>query len=454
VRGRSPGIGPLTPTLSPGFAGGEGARRLAIAAISLFAALVLACGCSRKTDEEIVFWHIQTSQPTGDAVNGAVERAQATEPGIVIRASALKNDPFKQKLAQAMAAGQAPDVFHTWGGGRLASYVAGGSVADLTARVDASGLRDRLLPAALRFCTIDGKVYAIPMDVSAVVMWYNRELFRQHDIAVPKTYEEFLGACAKLNEAGIAPVALGNKDKWPGAFYFIYLATRIGGTAPFRDAASRASGGTFEHPCFIRAGQIVSDLATKHKVFNRGVNVLSADDARGLFVGGKAAMILMGTWILADIRGDDPGFLDRLDCFAFPAIPDGEGDPATVVGGINAAYAMSSRCRHPDAAFALMREMLSDATAGAWAATGRIPALRREAAEDLLGENTLRPARLLFDAPDIQLYYDQSLPPALAEAHKDTTQSLFAGTITPAEAARRMEELARKIEAEGGADRP
>ncbi len=37
------------------------------------------------------------------------------------------------------------------------------------------------------------------------------------------------------------------------------------------------------------------------------------------------------------------------------------------------------------------------------------------------------------------------LPPELAQVHLDTTQAIFGGTMTPQEAADRMEEAARRF---------
>ena len=352
-----------------------------------------------------------------------------------------------------MASGGTPDIFHTWGGGRLEAFVKEGQVADLTAAVEAENLTQRILAAALQFGTFDGKIYAVPMDVAVVVMWYNREMFGKHGIAIPKTFAELKQACVKLRRAGVVPIALGNKAKWPGAFYFIYLSTRIGGTAPFVDAVRRAAGGTFENPAFIGAGRRLQELVNL-RAFNEGANVLAHDDARGLFTNEKAAMMLMGTWMLAEIRSDAPKFLDKLDCFAFPTVAGGRGKSGTIVGGINAAYAISSRSAHPEVAFELLKELVSDTTVREWAKTGRIPALKKEAVAEMLEKHTLKAARLLFNAPEIQLYYDQYLEPRLSELHKSTTQSLIAGTVTPEEAARRMETLAWEIAAKSESDSP
>ncbi|HUW55897.1 MAG TPA: extracellular solute-binding protein [Planctomycetota bacterium] len=434
-------------------------RLVRTAAVVLLAALTALTACDNRgrvttaRTKQITFWHIQTSSVTREATADAVGRFESEHTDVAVQVSAFKNDPFKQKLSQAMASAAAPDVFHTWGGGRLEAFVREGEVADLTKAVEADNLTKRILPAALDFATFDDKVYAVPTDVAVVVMWYNRSIFEKHGIAPPATFDELKSVCVKLRRAGVAPIALGNKDKWPGAFYFIYLSTRMGGTRPFADAARRAPGDTFEHPSFIEAGRKLQELVNL-RAFNDGVNVLSYDDARDLFINGKAAMMLMGTWFLADIRSDAPELLKTLDCFAFPTVADGRGNAGTIVGGINAAYAVSSRSAYPKEAFALLRELISEASAMKWAKTGRIPALKQEAVDGMLDETVLKAARLLFAAPEIQLYYDQYLGPRLSEMHKSTTQSLIAGTITPEEAAREMETLAREIAAKPKSDSP
>jgi raffinose/stachyose/melibiose transport system substrate-binding protein len=429
----------------------------AAALLSLTGLLLVSDGCGNRpaatppARKEITFWHINVTNPTRKVIEDAVGRFEDAHPDAAVKSEPAKNDNYKQKLSQAMASGTAPDVFFTWGGGVLKSFVDQRQVADLTAAVASDNVTRRILPAALQFGTVRGKVYAVPMDVSAVVMWYNRDLFEKRGIRVPETFQELKSACAELRKAGITPIALGNKDKWPGAFYFVYLATRIGGTKPFTDAAGRAPGGTFEDPCFVQAGQALRELVNL-KAFNDGANALSYDDARQLFVHEKAAMMLMGTWMLSDLRSDTQDaageashFMDKVGCFAFPSVAEGRGRPGTIVGGINSAYAVSSRSGYPKESFDLLKELISDTTALKWAQTGRIPALRPEFLTGLLDPLVLPAARLLFDAPEIQLYYDQYLPPELAEMHKSATQSLIAGTQTAEEAARSMEKLASEL---------
>ena len=74
------------------------------------------------------------------------------------------------------------------------------------------------------------------------------------------------------------------------------------------------------------------------------------------------------------------------------------------------------------------------------AQAGRVPPVKGFTTEDPVLQKIVT---LVQNAPHVQLWYDQYLPPAIAEMHKDTSQALFALTTTPEEAARRLEQAAR-----------
>ena len=420
-----------------------------LAAALVTASALTATGCGRKgasssgAAKEITFWHIYTRGPTKEAVDAAVARFEAANPGVSVRASEILNDPYKQKLAVAMAAGSPPDVFFTWGGGILAADAHAGRVLELGARIPKDELA-RMNPAAMEFCRSGVGLWALPADVAAVVFWYNRDIFAKHGVEPPGTYSEFVAACKKLKGAGVTPLSLGNSDCWPGAFYFCYFATRLGAIVPSAVPGSGRRMFSFDESEFVKAGTLSRGLAEKG-FFSKGFNGLDYTRARQLFFQGRAAMILMGPWILADARGEAPeGFVAKMGCFAYPAIEQRDVDATAVLGGMNAGYAVSSKCAQSDAAVALVRELTSLTSARAWAETGRIPALTADLAVPMLPPETRDAAAILGKASAIQLYYDQALPPELAELHKTTTQGILGGTTSPEEAAQLMEEAAAR----------
>ena len=81
-----------------------------------------------------------------------------------------------------------------------------------------------------------------------------------------------------------------------------------------------------------------------------------------------------------------------------------------------------------------------------WCKIGRIPAVKTTAEQkELLPAPTRLALELLDKADTLQPYYDQFLPARLGVEHSNTTQNLFAGTMTAEEAAKKMAETARSL---------
>lgn len=418
---------------------------------SLCCATALACtlGCSKKQDDTktVTLWHIQTKDAMTRAVAQAVGRFESAFPDVSVTNTPVANDAFKQKIKVAIHRNP-PDVFHTWGGGQLADFVHQGLVAP----IQEGPWSEDFLPAAAKLCTVDGKLYAAPADVSGVVMWANTELFQKHNVTVPRTVDELIDACRTFRRAGVTPIALGARKKWPAAFYFIYLAVRHGGIEPV-EAVQRLEPGALEHEAFVKAGRDIRRLV-EAGAFPEGFQVIGADEANTRFYEGKAAMILMGNWLVgyADDRdkalsgsgGGEP-ILPRMKAFAFPGAGHPEYD-TIVVGGVNAGYAVSAGAH--EAAPMLVEHLTDRQAALDWIATGRIPA-RTDLEFDKLDipRQTRTVIGMLEQAPHLQGYFDQVLPGELRQKHVDTTFDLFVGKLTPEAAAAAMEATAEKMRA-------
>ena len=419
----------------------------AAAVIAGAVAVVIArgkMGAARKRGEKkkISLWHIQNYRPTKDVIENAVGRFSTRKPDVRVENVPIENARFKQKIKLALSAGDAPDVFHTWGGGVLESFVNAGKILELDRHVAGAAL-ERYHPGAIEFCRVKGKLYALPLDVSVVCLWCNVDVFRECRVRFPSTFEELLTCCRELRKNDVVPIALGNSGKWPGAFFYDYFATRTGGVDEFLRAARRRPGGSFASKPFVEAGEKLIELVNAG-AFPYNFASLSEGGARAMFFKGDAAMYLMGTWLLARAKEEAPGMLEKLKALPFPRLEGGRGDARTMLGGVNAAFCVCSGTKQENLAVGLLRELTSPAAMLEWAGTGRIPAssgaaVRTEAVEAY---------KLLRGAPRLQLYYDQFLRPELAELHKDLVELLFLKKISPEETARRMEERAAELAAE------
>ncbi|WP_347548530.1 extracellular solute-binding protein [Pseudalkalibacillus hwajinpoensis] len=413
--------------------------------------LVLITGCgapnanptSSSTEnngdkKELTVWHIETAVAEV-ALDEAIQRFEEEHPDVKVNLVRQENDPYKTKLAVAMGGGNPPDVFHSWGGGWLKKFVDAGQVKEITGEVDP----DHYLEAALAPSIYDEKIYGVPLSIAFVPVWYNKEIFEKYDLEEPETYEELLGIVETLTANDVIPFALANQSKWPGSFYMMYLAERIGGPDLFNEAFER-SGRGFDDEAYLEAAKKIQELV-KMNAFPEGVNGMNYDtgQSRQLLYTNKAAMEVMGTWTIGTIREELPEFEEKLGFFMFPSLSGGEGTRKHLVGGVSPVFSVAEKSPNQELAVELVKELTSVETAEKFANTdGSIAAVKGVKYEDDYVKGI---SDLLAKSEYLQPYYDQTLPPELAEVHLDTTQALFSLSITPEEAVEKVEAKAKEL---------
>lgn len=424
-------------------------KRISVAKIAALTSSLTALALSplaaqAQESKTITQWDLQTTTGAVKILGDAVARFEKANPGYKVEQSHIQNDAYKTKLKIAFGANQPPCVFSSWGGGPLNEYVKAGQVVDLTDYLaKAPDYRDRFAPAGFKSVTYSGKTYGVPAENTAMaVMFYNKEIFAKFKLTPPKTWDELMNVVQVLKKNNVAPFSLANKNKWPGSMYFVYLVDRIGGSDVFEKAAARAPGASFTDPVFVEAGKRLQELV-KAGAFAQGYNGLDYDvgGSRRLLYSGRAAMELMGTWEAATIRNENPAFYEKLDFFQFPTLPGGKGDAKAVVGTVgDNFFSVSSACKEPEAAFKLVQFLTDDISAQARLDDKRIMPVKGLKTDDPFLNRVID---MVAEATNVQLWYDQELPPKLAEVHKDTVQALFGLSMTPEEAAQQMEAAAK-----------
>jgi raffinose/stachyose/melibiose transport system substrate-binding protein len=411
-------------------------RRSVLGAAGLGAgALMLgACGDDDGGSGEggaatINWWHISNTEPLLSKWDKLAKDYQAAHAGTTIKITPLENEAFKSKLTTVTQAGNPPDMFQSWGGGVLQQQVEAGLVKDLSGEVQS--WVGNLVPATLEPYRIDGKQYGIPWDVGMVGFWYNKELFEKAKIAAPPTtWGELLQHVGMLKGAGITPIALAGKEKWPGHFYFAYLCMRVAGLDALKEAAESKS---FDNPDFVAAAARFKELIDL-KPFQNGF--LAAEyptpDGQAAAMGnGKAAIELMGQWAPATEKewsSNKQGLGDKLGFFTFPAVDGGKGQPTDVFGGGN-GFAVGKDA--PDATFDFMKSLMTVETQRLLAETGAIVPTVKGAEDGIKDPNLQAVAKAVSSATGFQLYLDQAYPPAVGQQVNDSVAELVAGKSSP-----------------------
>jgi len=400
-----------------------------------------AAAPAAEAGKKTIWWDIQTGK-TAEFTDNLVKEWNAKNPDKQVEKQFIENDPFKTKMAAAMQAGTPPDLFQSWGGGVLKTYIDAGMVKDITEDLKQDGWENNFAPAALGLFTFDGKKYAPMWQFGMVGMWYNKTIFKDAGVEIPKSWADFLAVVQKLGEygkdKGIAPVALGNKDKWPGHFYWSYMAIRLGGKEAFDAVINRT--GKFTDAPFVDGGKHLKELVDLNP-FPKGAEAQDFNQQSAQMAQRKAAMELMGQWAPGTIEGqseDKKGLGDELGIFPFPMIDGGKGDPSDVLGGGDGIAVGKSAT---PAAIDFLRFFTSVENQKKMSALGVLSPVK--GTEDSLPGNQLKEvSKLASAAKYFQLYYDQALPPAIGQAVLDGSQALLLGQMSPEDVAKGVEDVA------------
>jgi raffinose/stachyose/melibiose transport system substrate-binding protein len=411
--------------------------------IILIVALALSVGSVAAQDEVTIdWWHISTAEDQAAYWQDLADQFTEANPHVTIEITILENNAFKERLTTVMQAGDPPDLFQSWGGAVLWTFAQNGLTRDISPWLEGEWQDSFSAQAALNLYSQNGEYYGVPWTWGAVGMFYNKDLFEEAGLdpeVTPETWDEFLATVEALEAAGITPIALGNAEKWPGHFYWIYFALRVGGEDAFLAAYDRS--GAFTDDSFVQAGQYIADLVAMDP-FPEGFEGLSFPEMGAVFGNGEAAMALQGQWLpnTAAQYSESGEGVENLGFFPFPAIEGGMGNATDVLGGGDGIAVGRDA---PDEAIEFLQFVTSVENQRAGAEIGMIvPTVG--GAEDAVSSDPIMSQILEMRnaAPYFQLYYDQFLPPSVGEAVNDAVETLFVGVASPEEAAQAVEDAA------------
>lgn len=284
---------------------------------------IAACGSSSTGGGQNVtinWWHINGGDPLKTTWQNLANQYMHAHPNVNIKITIIGGAAltYQQKLQTVMEAGTPPDIFQSWGGGGLSDYVKAGQVQDISTALQQNGWGDSFGQGPLNLYKINGHYYGVPWDAGAVGFWYDPTLFSKAGIQTPPaTWDDFLATVQKLKGAGVTPIALGEGDKWPGAFYWEYLAVRLGGQTTFENAYTRK--GSFADPPFVQAGQYLQQLLALHPFQNGYLGATYTVEQQ--FMGnGKAAIELMGQWGPTNDIASQACRIFPLNCLKLPVL--------------------------------------------------------------------------------------------------------------------------------------
>lgn len=301
-------------------------------------------------------------------VKETVDMFAEMHPNLKVEQTYAPGDEYLTKITTEIAAGNAPDVFQTWLSGRLEPFVTAGQVMPIEHMLETYPETAALMnEKGLNLATFDGKKYAIPLVASGEMIFYNKKIFEENGIEVPKNYDELLSIVETLKGNGITPCNLGISDPWPGTIPYMMIFNRLNGNDLYESVVLNKEA-DFANEGFVNAGKELQELVNAG-MFNETIAAISQEEAQQKFMAGESAMIIDGSWAAPNyiaMLGEDVGI------FNFPDMEGGKGSSNDWLMNFDNAYAISSQTQNVEAAEALLAFMFSEERQAAYAEIGAI----------------------------------------------------------------------------------
>jgi raffinose/stachyose/melibiose transport system substrate-binding protein len=327
-------------------------RNLRVAlAVVVTAALGAACSPSGTSGQSgstrLTVWSWRTEDVA--AYNRIFAEYPKTHPGVTVEFKAYKNTEYNTILQTGLTASGGPDVAQLRTYGQLQPFVEGGGLLPLDGKVNLTGFQPSVVASAKG--KKDGKLYGVPAAVQTMQVFYNKKIFADQGIEVPKTWAELTAAAAKLKAAGVTPFAVTGKDNWMlPILHDTFAATRYGG-AGF-EAKVLAGKAKFTDADYVASLQVVQSL---QQYLPKDVVGVSYTDSQLLFINERAAMFPGGSFELGFFASQNPDL--QIGTFAAPPPPGAVLSTPATPGWADMSYGVSAKSAHQKEAVELVSWM-------------------------------------------------------------------------------------------------
>jgi raffinose/stachyose/melibiose transport system substrate-binding protein len=365
----------------------------------------------------------------GPAMEALIKVCEGELKDVKINRTVAPSIGIRDAYRLAVSADKTPDLAYTWPAASvLAGYARTGKVAPLDAYYDKYKW-ENVTPFYRGRNSYQGKIYAVPMEQDLMGVYYNRDLFKKLGLEVPKTYSEFKAIVEKLKTESIVPIAFGNKDRWPAT----NTMSLIMGLSAGRANEEKVFFGDepWTNPAFKLAAETFQQWG-KDGYFPRGFNGIGVDEANALFLGGKAAMNVGGSWFLQDMARNA-----KFDIGVFMLPPIGDGVAPGTMWGEGSQWQVSASASDAvkDAAAAYVNCLTSPANRQTWVEKGYTVPIGTTA-DDLAKWNTLPLVKEFFTqglATADSNFYDlhTTVPESVTQVLYPELQKLVGGDATP-----------------------
>lgn len=269
----------------------------------LSAAMLLSlCTVPALAEEPVEIDMFISSPEYADAVRALIDAYKEVAPNVTINYETTQND-YPTLLKTRINAGMTPDIFSTTSGKEIGDYI------EYSYNFAGEPAAEAMDPAVSVMMTYgDDEIHGFALKGNYFGLLYNKAIFEEVGIEVPKTLDDFEAACEAISAAGYQPVSTGFAEWW--VFKHVmqhFLDAASDDPAALVAAFQKGEAHIKDYPVLYDNFFRFIDLAVEYGDSKPLETDLAGEEAA--FGVGDAAMILgQGAWVEADILAIDDAF--------------------------------------------------------------------------------------------------------------------------------------------------
>jgi raffinose/stachyose/melibiose transport system substrate-binding protein len=286
------------------FLAGAGLTALGLSSPSL---LLAACGDSggsagTGTGKVDLWLDIQGDANQKYFTENVAAAFEKAKPEIDLNTTFYKGDDLRRLVQTALQSRSGPDIVRGPSATQTIAWSKAHLLADLNPYVEKFGLRDKLSRWAVDAFTTDGKLYALPMRVDTMLLYFNKTLFAQKGWSQPTDRASLEALAAEAAGQGIVPFGSSNVD-WKAAGEWLMTVFWNHYSGP--DAVRQALTGEikFTDPVFVDAVNLIKGYFDKGWIGGSVEKYFAvpSQEIGANFGKGKVAMVPQGNWFMSQV---------------------------------------------------------------------------------------------------------------------------------------------------------
>ena len=316
--------------------------------------LLLCTSCAKKEDKISISFSTWGSQSEIATIKYLISNFEKENPDIKIKLIHIPDNYF-QKLHLLIASNLTPDVMFV-NNLNFRMYLQAGKFEPLNEYIEQSGVlaKTDFIQNSFIPYTYSGEIYAIPRDISNLVVYYNKDIFDENNLPYPDDnwdMEDFLNIAKILTldtdfNGKIDLWGVGFEEK--PLFWLPFLLSNGGGIISPIDGSLIINSQKSKE-----ALQFYSDLRNKYNVAPK-VHEQASLTTSQLFLQNKVAMHMCGRWCSLTYKKNAEF---NWDVVRFP-----RGKEGSIVGLDVSAWGISSTSKHKMAAWKFIEYLSSDSS--------------------------------------------------------------------------------------------